>query len=672
MDHVAGEMDQGSQDLSARKVFGSLCGELSKILDMIVPVIPIIESAHPGGTAGIRELCFLNNEIAKTKLLLLHLTESSCFYLAMTAEAVILRCERRRNALHESLSRLLGMLPDYLADKVAEILLRLGSAKFSINPAVEGAGRGIFSIIKQTTPEEAEFKAFCDAAQKLDVMSPRARLVEKRSIKKLLNQLRGSDPQKEVALKFLLFLFKKYEKRLLSENLGQILEDLREELASEAEQPESMSTNGVMNQKRDQSLDSPPKEFICPLSMELMQDPVVIASGQTYERSAIAKWFLDGHDVCPKTGKKMTNFAMVPNSCMRTLISNWREGRGISTLDMPAPSLSTELEVPHSFNSLNSCSITSFKTFSATNVRSRIADFDFSNVSTLSAESSFAPHTLPEIDEGNGNGSPYYKFLSDLADLAPEPQAKALAELESQLQNDQERKSILSEGFLDALVQFLGSTNSKEIGLQILSTLLQESRVESAETYKTFLSLLNTELGEVQELAMEILCKGKKKKEVVAQVCSADGGLVGSSLKLLHKLSVTEEWRAAIVEVEGCVAEVAEVLDLGSREEQADAAGILLGLCLTGTENRVMVMKEGVIPALVHISVNGSSEGRACAKELLHLLRDVRDEDQELTIVSFSLPDNGLETIETIPVVHRKRGFFGKMFRSKPWSLALF
>lgn len=32
-----------------------------------------------------------------------------------------------------------------------------------------------------------------------------------------------------------------------------------------------------------------PPYFLCPLSLELMLDPVIVASGQTYERSSIQK-----------------------------------------------------------------------------------------------------------------------------------------------------------------------------------------------------------------------------------------------------------------------------------------------------------------------------------------------------------------------------------------------
>ncbi|CAK9139607.1 unnamed protein product [Ilex paraguariensis] len=44
-----------------------------------------------------------------------------------------------------------------------------------------------------------------------------------------------------------------------------------------------------------------PSVFICPISLEPMQDLVTLCSGQTYERSNILKWLSLGHYTCPTT-----------------------------------------------------------------------------------------------------------------------------------------------------------------------------------------------------------------------------------------------------------------------------------------------------------------------------------------------------------------------------------
>jgi len=70
-----------SQNAIHCQVHNSICRELTKILDRIIAVLPAIESARPGYTAGIQELCSLNNTIEKAKLLIQHCAESSKLYL---------------------------------------------------------------------------------------------------------------------------------------------------------------------------------------------------------------------------------------------------------------------------------------------------------------------------------------------------------------------------------------------------------------------------------------------------------------------------------------------------------------------------------------------------------------------------------------------------------------
>ena len=55
-----------------------------------------------------------------------------------------------------------------------------------------------------------------------------------------------------------------------------------------------------------------PDEVLCPLTHELMVDPVITALGQTYERAMIERW-LEKRDTDPLTGEKLPHKALVPN-----------------------------------------------------------------------------------------------------------------------------------------------------------------------------------------------------------------------------------------------------------------------------------------------------------------------------------------------------------------------
>ncbi|XP_020252342.1 U-box domain-containing protein 1-like [Asparagus officinalis] len=66
-----------------------------------------------------------------------------------------------------------------------------------------------------------------------------------------------------------------------------------------------------------------PDEFRCPITLDLMKDPVIVASGHTYDRSSIGRWINSGHHTCPKSGQKLIHMALIPNYAIKSLISQW-------------------------------------------------------------------------------------------------------------------------------------------------------------------------------------------------------------------------------------------------------------------------------------------------------------------------------------------------------------
>ncbi|KAJ6381545.1 hypothetical protein OIU77_030262 [Salix suchowensis] len=71
-----------------------------------------------------------------------------------------------------------------------------------------------------------------------------------------------------------------------------------------------------------------PADFRCPISLDLMRDPVVVATGQTYDRESISLWIESGHNTCPKTGQTLVHSNLIPNRALKNLIAMWcREQR---------------------------------------------------------------------------------------------------------------------------------------------------------------------------------------------------------------------------------------------------------------------------------------------------------------------------------------------------------
>jgi len=70
-------------------------------------------------------------------------------------------------------------------------------------------------------------------------------------------------------------------------------------------------------------------ENLCPLTQELIFDPVTAADGHTYERLAIESWF-ESHDTSPIEGDKIETKVLFPNHMMKKLTKqifdlNWKK-----------------------------------------------------------------------------------------------------------------------------------------------------------------------------------------------------------------------------------------------------------------------------------------------------------------------------------------------------------
>ncbi|PUZ76022.1 hypothetical protein GQ55_1G257900 [Panicum hallii var. hallii] len=66
-----------------------------------------------------------------------------------------------------------------------------------------------------------------------------------------------------------------------------------------------------------------PWYFRCPISLELMADPVTVSTGQTYDRASIESWVATGNTTCPVTRAPLADFTLIPNHTLRRLIQEW-------------------------------------------------------------------------------------------------------------------------------------------------------------------------------------------------------------------------------------------------------------------------------------------------------------------------------------------------------------
>ncbi|GJZ03445.1 U-box domain-containing protein 44 [Tanacetum coccineum] len=84
--------------------------------------------------------------------------------------------------------------------------------------------------------------------------------------------------------------------------------------------------------------------FICPLSKQVMKDPVTLENGQTFERQAIEKWFNECEEngrklVCPLTSTELKTTDMNPSIALRNTIEEWSARNEAVQLDKASKSL---------------------------------------------------------------------------------------------------------------------------------------------------------------------------------------------------------------------------------------------------------------------------------------------------------------------------------------------
>ncbi|CAL5029160.1 unnamed protein product [Urochloa decumbens] len=77
--------------------------------------------------------------------------------------------------------------------------------------------------------------------------------------------------------------------------------------------------------------------FLCPISLDMMRDPVTIPSGITYDRDGIERWLLTA-GTCPLTKQPVpAGSDPTPNHTLRRLIQSWCALHGVERVPTPKP-----------------------------------------------------------------------------------------------------------------------------------------------------------------------------------------------------------------------------------------------------------------------------------------------------------------------------------------------
>ncbi|XP_072969210.1 U-box domain-containing protein 17-like [Typha angustifolia] len=122
--------------------------------------------------------------------------------------------------------------------------------------------------------------------------------------------------------------------------------------------------------------------------------------------------------------------------------------------------------------------------------------------------------------------------------------------------------------------------------------------------------------------------------------CKKYSKFAEKATSLLEILSKTEEGRNSISDLDGGILTLVETVEDGSLLSTECAVGVLLSLCCSSPQKyKELILKEGAIPGLLLLTVEGTEEAQKRARKLLDLLRDQpsRRASEDLRIAAYDI-----------------------------------
>ncbi|CAK9194971.1 unnamed protein product [Sphagnum troendelagicum] len=297
---------------------------ISRSIKLLSPLLEEIRDAHhPLPPSAVEAFHKLHHIMHSTKLLLDECREGSCFCLLMKIAAV---SEKFYN-LNKSLSATLESLPldlfelsDEIREQVELVCTQVQRAQLYVDPAEECLYMEVVDMLHHV--ERKETPDLSDLQKLFTTLDLNSNADCEREMRKLEDELAIDSDNSEITR---LIGLVRYGKCVLY-GVGQMEHS---ENSSRESGNSSVGDAGELSSSGREVSTSPPDEFRCPISLDLMIDPVIVASGQTYDRSSIARWIDAGHLTCPKSGQNLPHMTLTPNYVLRSLISRWCEEHDI-------------------------------------------------------------------------------------------------------------------------------------------------------------------------------------------------------------------------------------------------------------------------------------------------------------------------------------------------------
>lgn len=358
-----------------------------------------------------------------------------------------------------------------------------------------------------------------------------------------------------------------------------------------------------------------PVDFRCPISLEIMSDPVILSSGHTFDRSSIQRWLDSGHRTCPITKLPLPPHpSLIPNHALRSLISNYT---------LPS---STKSELPQDAD--NSQALVTTLTSRSSDVSSKLDSL--SRLVKLSKRDTAFRRRLAE----SGTVS---VVLGCVDSDDPVMQEKALSLVLNLSLDDDNKVGLVAEGAIRKIVTALrgNSANCRALAATIITSLavVEVNKATIGEypfAIESLISLLrdgNSREKKEAATALFAICSfPDNRKRAVANgsvpilLQIADAGLE-RAVEVLGSLAKCKEGREVMERYNGCVRILVRVLTHGSAKGVQYALLTLYSLCCYSERMCMEVRREGVLQICTRWVEDDNEKIRRNASNLIQFLQ---------------------------------------------------
>ncbi|KAI5062301.1 hypothetical protein GOP47_0022840 [Adiantum capillus-veneris] len=553
-----------------RRIFRTECSNLTRRVKLLAPLFEEVKEVKGGiPDQAIIRFKHIEGALHEARELLKSCYSDSKIYLVLESEAVLKQFAAVTSALEQALDDLPYdslEISDEVREQVELVHTQLKRAKGRAD-AQDVELYNDVAVLSQESDKAVTTAALERLAEKLHLKTLSDIKQEERALNRALSANGGAQSERLTEMTSLLDYFKK-----LSINDNGLLDVLDNEKSMQSEK-----------------LGSPiiPDDFRCPISLELMKDPVIVATGQTYERSCIQKWLDAGNRTCPKTQQVLAHLILTPNYVLKSLIAQWCEIHGVE-LPKKIPSGERQtIDVLLQKLSLGQPDV------------QRAAAGEIRMLAKRNAEN--------RVCIAEAGAIPLLVKLLSSAD--PRTQEHAVTALLNLSIHDGNKGMIVSSGAIDPIVEVLknGSMEARENAAATLFSLSVVDDNKITIGASGAIPALGNKAKAVRALVVPPLMQLLKDP-------SSD--MVDEALAILAILATHHEGRAAISQASATPVLV-ELIKTGSPRNKENAAAVLLALCLNDVVQTALVGQLGAHGPLIELAKNGTGRGRRKASSLL-------------------------------------------------------